>query len=77
METRPYHVSKVIRKHTKLNHNHPKGPCKIYGLYRAGANGGMGQGLFTHINNGAGTFFIKHIYGANTFLFIFMNYFLH
>ena len=31
----------------------------------------------THINNGAGTFFRKHIYGENSFLFIFMNYFLH
>ena len=28
-----------------------------------------------HINNGAGTLFRKHIYGANTFLFIFVNYF--
>ena len=39
---------------------------------------GYGARTFsTHRNNGAGTFFIKHIYGANTFLFIFMNYFLH
>ena len=38
----------------------------------------MGYGartFYTHINNGAGTFFRKHIYGANTFSFIFYELF--
>ena len=37
---------------------------------------GYGARTFsTHRNNGTGTFFIKHIYGENTFFFIFMNFF--
>ena len=37
----------------------------------------MGYGAMTfstYRNNESGTFFRKHVYGANTFLFIFMHY---
>ena len=62
---RPFKKSHFVRGHAKF--------MGYTGLVQ------MGYGARTvsaHINNGAGTLFMKHIYGDNTFLFIFMNYFL-
>ena len=54
-----------------------RGHVKFMG-YTGPVQIGYGARTFsTHINNGAGTFFRKHIYGQIPFLFIFMNYFLH
>ena len=51
---------------------------QIFMGYTGSVQMGYGARTFsTHINNETGTFVIKHIYGANTFLFIFMDYFLH
>ena len=49
-----------------------QGPCKMYGLYRAKTHGVWGKDIFYTYKQRGGTFFRKHIYGENTFLFIFI-----
>ena len=71
------HIS-VLYWHSQMVAAQALGLCKIYGLYRADANGHGARTFSVHINNGRGTFFKKHIhFRTNTFLFIFLNYFLH
>ena len=54
-----------------------RGHAKFMG-YMGPMQMGYGARIFpAHINSGGGTFFRKHIDGANTFSFIFMHYFLH
>ena len=52
-----------------------KGPFKIYGLYRAGANGVGGTDFFYTYNQWERHIFRKHIYGANTFFVQFYELF--
>ena len=63
---------------TQLIHFHVlRGHAKFVG-YMGPVQMGYGAMAFsTHINNGAGTFFRKHKYGANIFSFIFMHIFSH
>ena len=48
---------------------------KIYGLYGASANGVRGKDFSTHINNGRGTSFRKHVWGKYFFVHLYALFF--
>ena len=53
-----------------------RGHAKFMGYTGPVQMGHRGRTFSTHINNGGGTFFRKHIHGANTFFIHFYALFL-
>ena len=59
----------------KLPCSQYKGPCKIYALYGAGANGVRGHYVSPRINNRGGSF-VENIYSGKYFFVQFYSLFL-